>query len=152
VPLLLQQEEGHILSTASTAGLLAAPHIAPYNVTKFGVVALMETLARELTGTHVGVSVLCPGPINTRIGQAERNRPDDMRSHQETEEERRFYAGVGPMLAAGMDPAQVAELVVQAIRTDRFWILTHPDEYHPLLRRRLDLMIAEARLVPTRRT
>ncbi len=146
VPILLEQEEAHLVSTASTAGLLAAPHIGPYNVTKFGVVALMETLARELADTRVGVSVLCPGPINTRIGEAERNRPADKRAHRESEAERRFYAGVGPMLAAGMDPAQVAELVVSALRTNRFWILTHPEEFHPLLRRRLDLLIAEGAL------
>lgn len=147
-PILLKQDEAHILSTASTAGLVAAPHIGPYNVTKFGVVALMETLARELANTRVGVSVLCPGPINTRIGEAERNRPSDKRAHSESEEERRFYKGVGPMLAAGMDPAEVAGLVVRAIREKRFWVLTHPAEWHEILRRRLELLISEDALTP----
>jgi NAD(P)-dependent dehydrogenase (short-subunit alcohol dehydrogenase family) len=149
VPILLQQDEAHIVSTASTAGLVAAPSIAAYNVSKFGVVALMETLARELAGTPVGVSVLCPGPINTRIAQAERNRPGDKAAHAATDAERRFYAGVGPMLSAGMAPSEVAGLVVRAIRENRFWILTHP-EWKQILRRRLDLLDAEDAVLPKR--
>ena len=75
VPLLKQQGEGHIVNTASTAGLQAVPGLAPYNVAKFGVVALTETLRLELDGTGVGASVLCPGAVNTRIVDAERNLP-----------------------------------------------------------------------------
>jgi NAD(P)-dependent dehydrogenase (short-subunit alcohol dehydrogenase family) len=149
LPILLKQEEAHILSTASTAGLVAGPAIAPYNVSKFGVVALMETLARELAGTKVGVSVLCPGPINTRIPQSERNRPADKQVHSETAEERRFYAAAGPMLAGGMDPAEVAGLVVRAIGENRFWILTHP-EWKDILRKRVELLAASDALIPPR--
>ena len=150
LPILLRQDEAHILSTASTAGLVAGAAIAPYNVSKFGVVALMETLARELAQTKVGVSVLCPGPINTRIPQAERNRPVDKQVHNETVEERRFYAAAGPMLAGGMDPAEVAGLVIRAIRENRFWILTHP-EWKDILRRRVELLAASDALIPPRR-
>jgi NAD(P)-dependent dehydrogenase (short-subunit alcohol dehydrogenase family) len=149
LPILMQQEEAHIVSTASTAGLVASPAIAAYNVSKFGVVALMETLARELAGTPVGVSVLCPGPINTRIGQAERNRPRDKAVHTESEAERRFYAGVGPVLSAGMDPAEVAELVVRAIRENRFWILTHP-EWKEIVRKRAEALAGHDDLYPRR--
>ena len=74
-PLLTAQGEGHIVNTASTAGLQAMAGIGPYNVAKFGVVALSETLRAELDGTGVGVSVLCPGAVNTRIVDAERNLP-----------------------------------------------------------------------------
>jgi NAD(P)-dependent dehydrogenase (short-subunit alcohol dehydrogenase family) len=149
LPILLKQDEAHILSTASTAGLVAGAAIAPYNVSKFGVVALMETLARELASTKVGVSVLCPGPINTRIPQSERNRPADKQVHSETAEERRFYAAAGPMLAGGMDPAEVAGLVVRAIRENRFWILTHP-EFKQVLRKRVELLTASDALIPPR--
>jgi NAD(P)-dependent dehydrogenase (short-subunit alcohol dehydrogenase family) len=149
LPILLKQDEAHILSTASTAGLVAGAAIAPYNVSKFGVVALMETLARELAGTKVGVSVLCPGPINTRIPQSERNRPADKQVHSETAEERRFYAAAGPMLAGGMDPAEVAGLVVRAIGENRFWILTHP-EWKDILRKRVELLAASDALIPPR--
>jgi NAD(P)-dependent dehydrogenase (short-subunit alcohol dehydrogenase family) len=150
LPILLKQDEAHILSTASTAGLVAGAAIAPYNVSKFGVVALMETLARELASTKVGVSVLCPGPINTRIPQSERNRPADKQVHRETAEERRFYGAAGPMLAAGMDPAEVAGLVLRAIRENRFWILTHP-EWKDILRKRVDLLVASDAVLPPRR-
>ena len=142
LPILMQQDEAHILSTASTAGLVAGPAIAPYNVSKFGVVALMETLARELARTKVGVSVLCPGPINTRIGEAERNRPSDKNVHAPSEEERRFYSGVGPLLSAGMDPADVASLVLRAIRENRFWILTHP-AWKKILQKRVELLVSD---------
>jgi len=150
LPILMKQDEAHIVSTASTAGLVATPAIAAYNVSKFGVVALMETVARELAGTNVGVSVLCPGPINTRIGEAERNRPDEKAAHTHTEAERRFYAGVGPMLSAGRDPAEVAGLVVRAIHENRFWILTHP-EWKQILRKRLDLLDEGDALLPPRK-
>jgi NAD(P)-dependent dehydrogenase (short-subunit alcohol dehydrogenase family) len=148
LPILLKQDEAHILSTASTAGLVAAPSIAPYNVSKFGVVALMETLARELAGSRVGVSVLCPGPINTRIVTAERNRPGDKAVHTETEAERRFYAGAGPMLAKGMEPSEVAALVVRGIRERRFWILTHPEEWKPIVQRRAAALAESDALFP----
>jgi len=142
LPILMKQDEAHILSTASTAGLVAGAAIGPYNVSKFGVVALMETVAREMQGTSVGVSVLCPGPINTRIVDAERNRPDDKNVHKETDAERQFYSGAAPTLAKGMEPPEVASLVVRAIREQRFWILTHP-EWKKILRKRIELLDAE---------
>ena len=149
LPILMQQEEAHIVSTASTAGLVASPAIAAYNVSKFGVVALMETIARELAGTRVGVSVLCPGPINTRIPQAERNRPADKAAHTPSEAERRFYDSAGAMLAKGMEPSEVAELVVRGIRENRFWMLTHP-EWKEIVRRRAAALSERDDLYPKR--
>ena len=83
VPLLLQQgSEAHIVNTASIAGLVSTPGLGVYNVTKHSVVTLSETLYQELqqTGAPVHVSVLCPGWVNTRIHQAERNRPPALRN------------------------------------------------------------------------
>jgi NAD(P)-dependent dehydrogenase (short-subunit alcohol dehydrogenase family) len=132
VPLLREQGEGHIVNTASTAGLQAAAGIAPYNVAKFGVVALSETLRLELAGTGVGVSVLCPGAVDTRIVDAERNRPDGV-PPSTGERAERFQSSAGPMLARrGLAPADVATMVRQAIVDDRFWIVTHPDWYDVL--------------------
>ena len=126
LPLLTAQGEGHIVNTASTAGLQARPGIGPYNVAKFGVVALSETLRLELDGTGVGVSVLCPGAVNTRIVDAERNRPDGVTASTGDVAEQ-FKARAGAMLeAAGLAPADVADMVHRAIVDDRFWILTHP--------------------------
>ena len=78
VPLLVQQDAGHIVNTASVAGLVAGPFMGPYNASKHAVVALSETLLHELAiaAPHVHVSVLCPGWVNTRIGESDRNRPD----------------------------------------------------------------------------
>ena len=126
-PLLKAQGEGHIVNTASTAGLQANPGIGPYNVAKFGVVALSETLRLEFAGTGVGVSVLCPGPVNTRIVDAERNLPAGVQASTGSVADR-FRAGAGALLAdQGLDPADVAAMVLDGIRNDRFWILTHPE-------------------------
>ena len=126
LPLLKAQHEGHIVNTASTAGLQAMGGIAPYNVAKFGVVAVSETLRVELEGTGVGVSVLCPGSVNTQIVHAERNLPPDVAAATGATADR-FRSRAGAMLAAeGMDPAAVADLVHDAVVEDRFWVLTHP--------------------------
>ena len=77
-PLLLEQGEGHIVNTASIAGLIVAPFLGPYNATKQAVVAISETLFKDLqtVAAPVGVSVLCPGFVQTRIDDSERNRPE----------------------------------------------------------------------------
>src|SRR5580704_6437907 len=79
VPLLLEQGEGHIVNTASVAGLIVAPFLGPYNATKQAVVAISETLFKDLQSVGapmgVGVSVLCPGFVRTRIAESDRNRP-----------------------------------------------------------------------------
>jgi len=127
LPLLKAQGEGHIVNTASTAGLQANPGIAPYNVAKFGVVALSETMRYELDGTGVGVSVLCPGAVNTRIVQAERNLPTGVAAATGAVADR-FRNGAGATLASqGLDPADVAGMVLDGILADRFWIITHPE-------------------------
>lgn len=126
LPLIKAAGVGHIVNTASTAGLQASAGIAPYNVAKFGVVGLTETLARELADTPaINASVLCPGAVNTRIVESERNRPDDLADHHLTEVDRHFKERSAALLAKGMDPAQVAELVHDGIATNRFWIVTH---------------------------
>jgi len=131
LPLIEKAGEGHIINTASTAGLVATPHIAPYNIAKFGVVALTETLARELAvrKSPIGASVLCPGAVNTQIVKSERNRPTASKAaHKGSTEEDRFVAFSSRLLAEqGLDPTVVADQVVHAIRTNQFWILTHPD-------------------------
>ena len=126
LPILKAQGHGHIVNTASTAGLQAGVGIAPYNVAKFGVVALTETLRLECEGTGVGVSLLCPGAVNTQIVHAERNRPSNVPGSAGAIAER-FTAGSARLLREqGIAPSAVAALVVDAVRTNRFWVLTHP--------------------------
>lgn len=122
VPRLLEQGEGHIVNTSSMVGLSTQAGLAPYSVSKHGVIALSEALDLELRdlGATVGVSVLCPGFVRTRIGESERNRP---------EADRRTGIGstVTQLLDLGSAPVDVADLVVDGIRNERFWIFTQPE-------------------------
>jgi NAD(P)-dependent dehydrogenase (short-subunit alcohol dehydrogenase family) len=122
-----QGEGGHIVSTASMAGLVAA--VAPaYNVSKYGVVALSEGLRRSLAPRGIGVSVLCPGFIRTRIMDSERNVPPRFGKSI------RAFGSEGPVgdfvklataaIAHGIDPLYVGELVVEAIEGDWPYIFT----------------------------
>ena len=119
--MLAAGDPGHIMNTASTAGLLAFPGIPSYNVAKRGVVALSETLHHEFENTAMEVSVLCPGIVETNITKSERNRPGpDVPG----------YESVVPRQGAAesMTPAEVADVVVDAMRSGRFWIL--PQEHY----------------------
>jgi NAD(P)-dependent dehydrogenase (short-subunit alcohol dehydrogenase family) len=139
-------QPAHIVNTASMAGLDAGPYMASYFVSKFGVVALSEALWHEqrLDGTAVGVSVLCPGFVRTRITQPDRNRPDgvDGRVVDGPGDVGRAFAG---MLSAGVetgkDPAEVADAVRAAVRDDRFWVLTHPESSHATVAHRAACII-----------
>ena len=145
LPLIREAGEGHIINTASSAGLQSSPDIGPYNVAKFGVVALTETLQLELRAekSAIGASVLCPGAIATRITESERNRPDVA---EETETSRRFSAGAAKIVGKGHSPESVADLIVAAIREKQFWILTHP-EWIDVLKKRVEGMEDGRRLV-----
>ncbi|MGZ3663396.1 MAG: SDR family NAD(P)-dependent oxidoreductase [Ktedonobacterales bacterium] len=133
VPRMLAQDtEGHIVNTASAAGLFSVAGEGPYGVSKHGVVTLSETLALELAarGAKLKASVLCPEWVQTRILDAERNRPQALRNapaEQPLSPELEAAAqAVRQLLEAGLAPAQVAETVFAAIRQEQFYILTHP--------------------------
>jgi NAD(P)-dependent dehydrogenase (short-subunit alcohol dehydrogenase family) len=145
LPLIREAGEGHIVNTASSSGLQSAPEIAPYNVAKFGVVAISETLQLELIAedSPIGASVLCPGAIATRITESERNRPD---AAADTETNQRFRAFASKVVAEGLSPESVAEQVVHAIRAKEFWILTHTD-WIDVLRKRVEGMEDGRKLV-----
>jgi len=118
----------HIVNTASLAGHVAGPFMGPYSASKFAVVAISETLHHELamTGAHVRVSVLCPGWVNTKIADSERNRPPALGGGRHGEPDPRAHL-LRQVLESGMPPAEVAELVLAAVRDERFWVFTHPD-------------------------
>jgi len=128
VPIMIEQgDEGHIVNTASMAGLI--PGGGTYGVSKSACVALSESLFAELGGAapKIGVSVLCPGWVRTRINESERNRPEAPRETpgDETPMIEAMRALVGKAIEDGLDPVRVGEIVVDAIRTRRFYILTH---------------------------
>jgi len=130
LPLIAESGEGHINSTASMAGLLAGGSLAAYNVAKHGVVALMASLARDLSIAHspITASVLCPGPIKTNIITSQRNRdPADADRHIRSETGERYWARLTEHLAHGMDPDEVGPMVLDAIANGRFWVFTHPE-------------------------
>jgi len=142
-PLFIEQGEGHIVNTASMAGLTSAPGMGVYNVSKHGVVTLSETLFSDLAlagATGVGVSVLCPGWVDTRIHESHRNRAG-REEREATDEERAMLDVVGALLASGLDPADVAAQVLAAVRERRFYVLTHPD-WKPMISGRVDRIIA----------
>jgi NAD(P)-dependent dehydrogenase (short-subunit alcohol dehydrogenase family) len=122
LPIMTEQGVGHIVNTASMAGLLALPGAAPYNATKHGVVAISEGLFVELgsTGSPVGVSVLCPGFVKTDLMH---NEPKSVDSPIGDLIQEVLASGVeGGMAASG-----VADQVIAAIEAKQFWILTHED-------------------------
>jgi NAD(P)-dependent dehydrogenase (short-subunit alcohol dehydrogenase family) len=140
VPRMVEQGEGHVVNTASMAGLTSAPMMGPYNVSKHGVVTLSETLAAELVlfASPVKVSVLCPGWVNTRINEADRNRPPELAPPAEADTSmaemgRQVLDG---LLKSGLQPSEVAGRVFDAIRDERFYILTHP-EMTPMIEQRM---------------
>jgi NAD(P)-dependent dehydrogenase (short-subunit alcohol dehydrogenase family) len=129
VPLLVEQGEGHVVNTASIAGLTTAPFIGPYNATKQAVVAMSETLFRDLQAeeaTGVGVSVLCPGFVQTRIAESDRNRPA-WAPDREVEGAGELRVAIQAMVEGGIPPGVVADRVIEAVRTNTFYILTHPE-------------------------
>ena len=130
VPRLVEQGEGHVVNTASAAGLMTGPGMSPYFATKHAVVALSESLAADLAGvgSGVGVSVLCPQWVKTRIAEADRNRPPDVEPtvDDSTPDGSAMREFIRSLVATGMEPSEVADHVVDAIRSNRFYILTHP--------------------------
>lgn len=110
-------EVGHIVNTASTAGLLGFAGIAPYVAAKMGVVGASESLLNDLraAGHRIGVSVICPGAVRTRIRDSERNRPGHAHESDGSTMESK----------EAIDPGDVAELVLDAVQTGTFWVLPH---------------------------
>ena len=124
-------DEGHIVVTASVAGLTSFPGSVPYNATKHAAVTISEGLFSELqeSGSNVRVHCLCPGAVATNIDTSERNRPKELQNDTRPQEVPAEYEEfVARFYAAAKRPDEVAELVMRAIVDDRFWIQT--DDYY----------------------
>jgi short-subunit dehydrogenase len=123
------QDGGHIVNTASIGAFLSAPKAAAYLVTKFGVLALTETLALELAeeGSNVGASALCPGPVKTSISTSLRNRPADAGvcgMYDVRSEDMGVFVGEVPYIS----PQATGDLVIDSIKRGDLYIFTHPEE------------------------
>lgn len=123
-PAMVEQGEGHIVNTASEAGLAASGMLGAYHASKFAVVGLSESLYLELRGTGVGVSCLCPELVDTRIFESTRNAPKALGLRPPASLAIDQIAQM--MGTVAMSPAAVAAEVVEAVRAGRFWIVTHP--------------------------
>jgi NAD(P)-dependent dehydrogenase (short-subunit alcohol dehydrogenase family) len=129
--MVAQGGEGHIVNTASMAGLIASQGLGVYNTSKYAVVGLSETLAKDLRPYGIGVSVLCPMGVATRIRESERVRPPGLRN---------AASRVTPpieLLGPTLAPEAVASMVIRAIRRNDLYVITH-DEGLPALRRRFE--------------
>jgi NAD(P)-dependent dehydrogenase (short-subunit alcohol dehydrogenase family) len=143
VPRMLEGgTEGHIINTASVAGLISSPYMAVYQATKHAVVTITESLRMELelAGGKISASVLCPGFVATRISDSERNRPElepkPITAGQMAQQEM-IREMARQQVAAGIKPSEVAEMVLEAVRDDRFYIVTHP-RFKKLIRLRME--------------
>mgnify|MGYP003575905675 CR=1 FL=1 len=131
VPGMRARRRGHVVNTASMAGLIASARLGPYTASKFAVVGMSEVLRAELEDAGVGVSVLCPGLVSTNLGSERRDRTG------------------APAIAGGIDPAIVGALVIEAIRNNRAYIVTH-GEYRPVVKERADRILGAFDLAPIR--
>jgi NAD(P)-dependent dehydrogenase (short-subunit alcohol dehydrogenase family) len=122
-PLMIEQGEGHIVNTASEAGICATPMLGAYHAAKYGVVGLSEALVMELAGTGVGVSCLCPELVRTKIFESTRNAPAHLGLRTPESVSMEMLESV--MQTTALDPAVVAGNVTDAIVEGRFWVLTH---------------------------
>ena len=127
-------EGGHFVNTASVAGLLPFPGLSVYNTTKYAVLGLSEAMRTDLAAQGIGVSVLCPGVVNTNILDSDRNRPAALQSQagpatisladQLPDDEQ--SARIQSLLANALEPSVVGDMVLYAIQKDEPYIFTHP--------------------------
>jgi NAD(P)-dependent dehydrogenase (short-subunit alcohol dehydrogenase family) len=157
VPKMLEHgEEGHIVNTASIAGL--GPGWGIYGVTKHAVIAMTEWLAQNLQmiDARINASVLCPSGVATNITATWRNRPGELQEDASTppsiqaERMQRYRERMTQAVAAGKQPDEIAEIVVQGIRNNDFYILTHPEQEESRVRARADLIVSRKAPTPGR--
>ncbi|MED5556388.1 MAG: SDR family NAD(P)-dependent oxidoreductase, partial [Pseudomonadota bacterium] len=128
-------EGGHVVNTASLAGHFAIPGLGIYTATKYAVVGISETLRADLKQHNIGVSVLCPGVVNTNIFDSGRNRPSHLQGETDTAQmvlsedlaEPEREQRMAEMMARALDPAVVGDMVLHSIQEDEFYIFSHPE-------------------------
>ena len=134
LPAMIERGSGHVVNTASVLGHLSSPGVGPYNVSKYGVVALSETLHLEMqaAGIGVGVTCLCPGLVSTNILDSARNRPERLLDDAgpgslgafSRDDKSEILAAVREAYQYAMDPSVVGDMVVDAIAGEQFWLFT----------------------------
>lgn len=147
VPIMLKQEtECHIVNTASLAALISGPGLGIYRVTKHGVMGLSETLYHELKqkNAQIGVSVLCPSFVRSRLVEAERNRPTALRNppgeRKLSPQEQAQIQWFREQNEKGMPSEQFADLVFEGMKQNTFYIFSHPESMEGIRRRMEDII------------
>jgi NAD(P)-dependent dehydrogenase (short-subunit alcohol dehydrogenase family) len=141
VPIMLKQDtECNIVNTSSMAGLVSQAGNAPYHVSKHGVVALSENLYLLLKqmNSKIGVSVICPGFINTNIMDCDRNRPAELEKESEEPLSQEMMETVRKLCADGMPPSELAEIVFNAIKESQFYIYPNAESFMDAVRTRAE--------------
>lgn len=137
VPRMIRQGSGHIVNIASLAGLLVGPWLAPYTVSKHGMVALSDTMQQEFAalGLPLKMSIVCPGPVNTGIF---RNLPEQD-ANQQVDGANHFLRD---MIAVGMTPDELAQIVLAGVDAGKLWIYPHADILKGALQQRMEALLA----------
>lgn len=140
--MLAHGEEGHVVTTSSAAGLLTGSSSA-YGATKYAVLGITEGLASELADTPIGVTVLCPGGVKTKIFESERNRPADLPERgTHNEKIAKWVAALSaPDRTDQVPPSYMADLVVRAIRDRQLYVMPSQRAHRDPIRQRLERMI-----------
>jgi NAD(P)-dependent dehydrogenase (short-subunit alcohol dehydrogenase family) len=134
-----QGEGGHIVTTASVVGMFCPPGTGPYNAAKFANIAVAETLAAELAGSSIGVTILCIGNVQTRIPDSARNRSERYGPATETSPE--AYEQLATFVRLGQSPDEVAEKAIRGIMENELFVFTHP-EYRSFVEERFQRILA----------
>lgn len=144
VPRMIEQAAGgHIVNTSSSNGLFALPRNGLYTASKYAVLGLTEALRMELEEHDIGVSALCPGNVRTGILHSDRNRPQDLGASKMTREDVMVLASAGDDANRGMvDPGQVAQLVLEAVRRNEPYVITHPGSRETIRARHDEILAA----------
>lgn len=140
--MIAQKQPGHVVNTASMAGLIASQGLGVYNTSKYAVVGLSETLHKDLRPHDIGVSILCPMGVSTSIRTSERNRPRDLQNPKGPEDNDWFQ-----LIGRYLEPEDVAGRVLRAVKANRLYVITHEEAREPLRRRfeRMDKAFEESR-------
>lgn len=148
-------ESGHVVNTASMAGMLSGLGFGPYSASKFAVVSLSEALAAQLRPLGIGVTVLCPGFVRTRISDSGRNRPErygTARPEDPASPSGQLQAQVAELVRTGIDPEGVAAQVLEAVREDELYVFTHHGpEWRAMLEARFAAILAAMDKAASRR-
>jgi NAD(P)-dependent dehydrogenase (short-subunit alcohol dehydrogenase family) len=142
LPLMASHGEGgHFVNTASMAGMIAPPGMEPYNATKFAVVALSEGWRLQLEPRNIGVSVLCPGFVQTRIHESQRAKPSRYGTQTDDPGLGSDKEQAAQLVMSGIPPDVVGARVVEGIKANELYIFTHP-EFRPILEMRVQGIMA----------